>query len=170
MNKSVLISKYTINEVVKSLAGRISRDFKNEELILICILKGSFIFCADLIRKIKNVDTKITFIEISSYINHNSSGKIILKRELDYDIFDKNVLIVEDILDSGNSLNYLYKYLIEKNPKILKTCVLLDKPERREIPFQPDYVGIEIPDKFVIGYGLDDNDSFRGIPDLRIVE
>lgn len=170
-NIKVLIDEETLTNRVKELGGQITNDYKNEELIVICILKGSLYFTADLTKYIKNDNLKIDFMRVSSYGDEFiSSGKINIKKDLELDISNKNVLIIEDIIDTGNTLYYLKQVLSERTPKSLKICTLLDKKSRREKNIIPDYCGFEIEDKFVIGYGLDYKDLYRNISYIGYVD
>lgn len=158
---SPLISASEIKKIVKRLAKRISSDFKDEPIILIGILKGSFIFLADLLREIKN-PVHVDFIRISSYGSSSKScGKVQITNDADLNLKGKNVIIVEDILDSGCSLNFLYKHLKAKKPKILKTCVLIEKDVKRDAKIKIDYYGVKVPDLFIVGYGLDFDERYR---------
>lgn len=160
----VLIDEQTIQNRVYELAKQIEKDYEGKELTLVCILKGSIIFTVDLAKKM-NKKLKIEFMQVSSYgAEKISSGKINLKLDLPENIEGENLLIIEDIIDTGRTLNYLIEHLKQRNPASIKLCTLLDKPERREYDVKVDYVGFEIPDKFVIGYGLDDNQYCRNLP------
>lgn len=160
----VLIDEQTIQNKVKELAKIIENDYKEQELTLVCILKGSTTFTVDLARNI-NKKVKIEFLQVSSYgAEKISSGKINLKLDLTRNVEGENLLIVEDIIDTGTTLTYLKKHLQEKNPASVKICTLLDKPERRTCEVKVDYVGFQIPDKFVVGYGLDYNEIYRNLP------
>ena len=167
----ILIPAEKIKERVKSLALEIKKEFNgNDEIIAIGVLKGSFIFFADLIRELGS-NIKIDFIVVSSYFDKmESSQNLIFKKDIDTDIENKNVLIVDDIIDTGRTLEALVKKLNLRKPKILKTCVLLDKKERREVNFDADFVGFEIPDKFVVGYGLDWAEEGRSLKDIYFVK
>lgn len=160
----VLINEQTIQNRVYELAKQIEKDYEGKELTLVCILKGSIIFTVDLAKKMDK-KLKIEFMQVSSYgAEKISSGKINLKLDLPDNIEGENLLIVEDIIDTGRTLSYLIEHLKQRNPASIKLCTLLDKPERREYDVKVDYVGFEIPDKFVIGYGLDDNQYCRNLP------
>ena len=163
---NVLIDEATLQNRVNELAEEISNDYKNEDIILICILKGSIFFTVDLAKKITCNSVVLDFMRVSTYENKatESSGKINFKLDISENIENKNVIIVEDIIDSGFTLNYLYNYLREKNPKTLKLCTLLNKPERRKIDIKVDYTGFEIDNKFVVGYGLDYDEKYRNLP------
>ncbi|WP_457622390.1 hypoxanthine phosphoribosyltransferase [Persephonella sp.] len=165
----VLIKEKDIKEKVKELAERISRDFEGKDLLVVGILKGSFIFMADLVRELKG-KVYIDFMQVSSYnTSMESSGEVIFVKDLAQDIRGKNVLIVDDIIDTGRTLKALVEALKQREPSVLKTCVLLDKKERREVDFDADYVGFVIPDKFVIGYGLDWAEEGRNLKDIYCI-
>lgn len=166
MEKGLLIDENTLNERINQIADQINNDFKGETITLICILKGSLYFYADLSRKI-NLDTELEFIRVSSYDGEDSTGEIEFKLDLDNPVTNKNVIVVEDIIDTGNTLFYLLKYLKSQKPKSLKLCTLLDKEERRENKVDVDYVGFRIPNHFVIGYGLDLDQKYRNIPEIE---
>jgi hypoxanthine phosphoribosyltransferase len=166
----VLIPEKDIKGKVKQLGAQISRDFQGKELLVVGILKGSFIFMADLVREIEG-KVYIDFMQVSSYHTQmESSGEVIFVKDISADIKGKNVLIVDDIIDTGRTLEALVEALRQREPKILKTCVLLDKKERREVDFDADYVGFVIPDKFVIGYGLDWAEEGRTFKDIYALE
>ena len=169
MNKLVtLISEKDIKKRVKELAKEIEKDFKGEDITFICILKGSIHFFSDITRAVKN-NTYSEFMRVSSYgASTTSSGEIQLKLDLNEKIEGKNIIVVEDIIDSGRTLSYLLKYLKIKNPKSIKLCALLNKPSRRELnDLTVDYVGFTIPDYFVVGYGLDLDQKYRNIPCIK---
>lgn len=160
----VLIDEQTIQDKVYELAKKIEKDYEGKDLTLVCILKGSTFFTVDLAKRIDK-KLKLQFMKISSYgAEKISSGKINLELDLPNNMENENLLIVEDIIDTGRTLSYLIKHLKEKNPASIKLCTLLDKPERREYDVKVDYVGFEIPDKFVVGYGLDYNEMYRNLP------
>ncbi len=166
-----LITKKEIKKRVKSLAKDITKDYQGESLTLICILKGSLYFFADLSRNI-DLDVRLEFMRVASYEGEESTGDIDLKLDLDEPVTGKNVIVVEDIIDTGKTLSYLLDYLGSQNPKSLKLCTLLDKKERREEKdIKVDYVGFKIPNYFVIGYGLDLDQKYRNLPEIEhIVE
>ncbi len=169
-NLKLLISEKQIKEKVKEVANQINKDFKNKEILAVGILKGSFIFFSDLVRHL-NLNVKIDFMQVASYhTSMESSGEVIFIKDLTQDINGKNVLIVDDIIDTGRTLKALTEALMQRNPNVLKTCVLLDKKERREVDFDADYVGFEIPDKFVVGYGLDWAEEGRNLKEIYCVE
>lgn len=168
----VLIEEEKIQNRIKEIANEIENDYKNEEIILVCILKGATYFAIDLSKKITNNMVILDFMKVSSYENGatESTGKINFKLDISQNIENRNVIIVEDIIDSGFTLNYLYDYLKKKNPKTLKICVLLDKKERRKKDIKVDYTGFEIEDKFVVGYGLDYDEKYRNLPYVGYIE
>lgn len=160
----VLIDEQTLQNRIYELAKQIEKDYEGKELTLVCILKGSTIFTVDLAKKM-NKKLKLEFMQVSSYMGEKiSSGKINLKLDLPEVLEGENLLIVEDIIDTGRTLSYLIKHLKQKNPASIKICTLLYKPERREYDVKVDYVGFQVPDKFVIGYGLDDKEFYRNLP------
>jgi hypoxanthine phosphoribosyltransferase len=168
--KDTMISEAEIAKRVKELASEIENDFNNEPIFLIVVLKGSFVFAADLIREIKS-DVNVDFISVSSYSDQTeTTGKVKLLKDLDADITNKNVVVVEDIIDSGLTLHFLRDHLQMHKPKSIKICTLLDKPERRRIDLPVDYVGFVIPDEFIVGYGIDYAQKYRNLPYIATVE
>ncbi|QIZ08995.1 hypoxanthine phosphoribosyltransferase [Priestia megaterium] len=168
--KDVMISETKIKDRVKQLAEQIESDFNNEAIVLIVVLKGSFVFAADLIREMKG-EIKIDFISVSSYGDETeSTGKVRLLKDLDANITNQNVLVVEDIIDSGLTLHFLRGHLKSHKPKQIKICTLLDKPERRKVELPVDYVGFVIPDEFIVGYGIDFAQKYRNLPHISTVE
>lgn len=166
----VLIDEEEIAQRVEQIAKQIKKDYNGKELILLCILKGSIVFTVDLARKLDE-NVKIDFLQVSSYGKETiSSGKIDLKLDLQDSIEGKNVLVIEDIIDTGRTLKYLMKHLQKQNPASLKVCVLLDKPERRIDEIKVEYTGFKIPDKFVVGYGLDYDEIYRNLPYIGYIE
>lgn len=167
----VLIKEEQIAKRVKELGGKISEDYKDsKDLLVIGILKGSIVFMADLIRSI-DIHTSIDFMTVSSYgLGSTSSGKITVKKDLDTDIEGKDVLIAEDIIDSGKTLSNLIELLKARNPKSIKICALLNKPERREADIDVDYIGFDIPNEFIVGYGLDYAEKYRNIPYIGVLK
>ena len=162
--EKVLFSQQDIEKIVSRIAGQINNDYKDKNLLLVSVLKGSVIFMADLMRSI-TIPAEIDFMSVSSYGNGTeSSGTVRILKDLDVDIAGKNVLIVEDIIDSGLTLSNLVKELEIRNPKSLKLCTLLDKPERRTSNIPVDYVGFVIEDKFIVGYGIDWAEKYRNLP------
>jgi hypoxanthine phosphoribosyltransferase len=165
-----MISEAEISQRVKELASEIENDFNNEPIILIIVLKGSFVFAADLIREMKG-DINIDFISVSSYSDQTeTTGKVKLLKDLDADITNQNVVVIEDIIDSGLTLHFLRDHLQMHKPKNIKICTLLDKPERRRVDMKVDYVGFVIPDEFIVGYGIDYAQKFRNLPYIATVK
>lgn len=166
----VLISEEELAGTVKRLAEKINADYKNEPLILVIILKGSLVFATDLMKRL-TMPLTIDFMQASSYGSGMvSKGFINIKKDLTTDIKDKNVLIIEDIIDSGNTLHKLKELLRERNPKSVRICTILDKPDRRVTEVEVEYSGISIPDEFVVGYGLDYNEYFRNLPYVGVLK
>ncbi len=162
--EEVLISKEQLAAKVAELGAQISKDYEGEELFLIGILKGSVPFMADLMRAI-TLDVEMDFMSVSSYgSGTKSSGVVRILKDLDSDIAGKNVLIVEDIIDSGLTLAYLKEYLAKRNPKSIKIVTMLSKPARRKADIEADYTGFTIDDKFIVGYGLDIDQKYRNLP------
>lgn len=161
--ESVLVSEQEIKDIVNALADKINIDYGDEELTVLVILKGSMIFASDLIRQLK-MPVSIEFMRVSSYgAGTSSSGFINIKQDVEEDIKGKNILIIEDIIDSGNTLYKLKEVLLERKPKTLRICTLLDKPDRRVSDVAVEYQGKIIPDEFAIGYGLDYNEQYRNL-------
>ena len=168
--KKILVPEEEIKTIVARLAEDINRDYADKKLVIVCVLKGSFLFTADLAKKI-NLVNEIEFMRVSTYGNATeSSGE--MKMLLDFDrpdFTECDFLIVEDIVDSGNTLSKLVKIFNSRGAKSVKTCTLLDKPSRRKVNFKPDYVGKVIPDEFVFGYGLDLFEKYRDLPYVAVV-
>jgi hypoxanthine phosphoribosyltransferase len=171
MKREIIFTKQQIDERVRELAACISLDYEGRELIVIGILKGAFMFLADIVRYLR-IPCRIDFMWLSSYgTSSSSSGKIAIKKDIEMSIAGKDVLVVEDIVDTGITMSFLMDRLRQRQPRSLKTCVFLDKYERRKVPFKADYVGFPIDDGFVVGYGLDFDEQGRSLPDLcRIIE
>lgn len=166
----VMISGEKVNARICELAQQINEDYAGKELHLVIILKGSVFFACELAKRI-TVPVTMDFMTISSYGDGMvSAGKITVKKELDEDIAGKEVLVVEDIVDSGNTLFHLKKLLLGRNPASLKIITLLDKPDRRTADIQTDYCGFEIPDEFVVGYGLDYAQKYRNLPYIGVIQ
>ncbi len=160
----VLCSEEQIASRLKELGSEISNDYKDKNLLVVSLLKGSFIFCADLVREI-TVPTKIEFMTTSSYgHSEESSGTVEVVTDIKGDIEGYDILIVDDITDSALTMHSVINHLQKRNPKSIKSCVLLDKPVRRKVDLVPDYCGFEIEDKFVVGYGLNFGDYYRNVP------
>ena len=171
LNLDVLIDEQTIYTKIEELAHQIEKDYASEELICIGILKGSFPFVWELSKRIKKDNITFEFMEISTYGNAlETSGKIDVKKDISCDISGKNVLIIEDIIDTGTTLSYLIQYLKAKNPKSLKIATLLSKPSRRLVDIPVDYIGFTIEDKFVLGFGLDFEQKYRNLPYIAYVK
>ena len=168
----ILISQEELHSRIKEIGSEIRKRYTGKQLICVCVLKGAVVFLADLIREIgPEVDVQIDFLAISSYgASTKSSGVVKIQKDLTSDIHGKHVLIVEDILDTGLSLTYIKRLLSERNPESVEIAVLLDKAERRQQPVEVQYTGFEIPDEFVIGYGLDFAGKFRHLPAVHIAE
>lgn len=164
----VLISRQQIEEAVARLGQEITRDFAGESVILLGVLKGACLFLSDLARQIE-LDATFDFIAVRSYgTRKESAGEVQLIKDVTTPLEDKNVILVEDILDTGLTFTFLRKLLLARKPRTLKFAALLDKPSRRQMPVEADYVGFKIPDKFVVGYGLDYAERFRNLPDICI--
>lgn len=167
--EKVLLSAEEIQEKVKELGAQISKDYEGKNLMLISILKGSIVFMSDLMRAI-TIHCKIDFMAVSSYgSSTKTSGVVRILKDLDIPLENYDVLIVEDILDSGMTLDYITKILNERHPKSIKICTLLDKPSRRKIDIKADYVGFLVPDEFVVGYGLDYDERYRNVPFVGVL-
>ncbi len=168
--KHILFTREQIREKVQELANRISEDYAGRDLLLVGVLKGAFIFMADLMRCLK-IPCTIDFIRVASYgAGTESSGQVKITKDLEMAITGKDVLIVEDIVDSGITLDYLVKKLKEQNPRSLKVCAFIDKRARRKVPFEADYVGFAMEDGFIVGYGLDFNEMARFHPEIYVIE
>ena len=167
----ILIEEQTIQNRIKELAGEINRDYEGKDLLLICILRGGIVFLVDLMRHI-TVPHSVDFMAVSSYGAgaRQSGGSVRLSLDLKTDIRGRNVLLVEDIVDSGNTIAYVLEFLHTRQPHSLKVCTLLDKEERRETPVTIDYRGFSIPNKFVFGYGLDLDEYYRNLPFIGVVD
>lgn len=162
--KEIFITEEQLIEKNIELGYQITKDYQNEDLVLIGVLKGANVFMSDLMRKI-NKAIEIDFISVSSYgLSTESSGVVRILKDLDVEIEGKNVIIVEDIIDTGLTLNYLMKNFETRKPKSIKICALLDKPERRKVDIKIDYRGFTIPDEFIVGYGIDYAEGYRNLP------
>lgn len=171
MNVSnTLISQKEIEAKVIELAKKIEKDYENQELLVVGVLKGAFVFVSDLVRNI-NLDLSIDFMAVSSYgMSTQSSGVVKINKDIEMDITEKNVIIVEDIIDTGLTLKYIKEYLSGKNAKSVRICTLLDKPSRRECDVEVDYIGFEIEDLFIVGYGIDCKEKYRNLPYIAYVQ
>ena len=166
----VLITRDEIEQAVTRLAAEIKRDYQNNRPLLIGTLKGSFVFLADLIRHL-DIQLEIDFVQLSSYgSGKETSGQVKLVKGLKTPVRGKHVLVVEDIVDTGLTVSMLLDYLRKKKPASLKLCALTDKPSRRQVPVDIDYLGFTVPDKFIVGYGTDWNENFRYLPDICSIE
>ncbi|MBU3840266.1 MAG: hypoxanthine phosphoribosyltransferase [Candidatus Ruminococcus intestinipullorum] len=166
----VLLSEKEVEERIQELGRQISEKYQGKQIHMICVLKGGVFFMCELAKRI-SVPVSLDFMCVSSYGDATqSSGVVRIAKDLDESIEGKDVLIVEDIIDSGRTLSYLIEVLKKRNPKSIELCTLLDKPERRERDVQVDYVGFEIPDEFVVGYGLDYAQKYRNLPYIGVVE
>ena len=166
----ILFTRDEIEARVKRLAAEIKKDYYGKQPVLICVLKGSFMFMADLIRLL-DFPLEVEFTRLSSYgRDRESSGKIKVVQGLRSEVRGRDVLVIEDIVDTGLTVSFLLEYLRKKKPASLKLCALTDKPSRRQIPVTIDYLGFTVPDKFLVGYGLDWDEGFRNLPDICVVE
>lgn len=166
----IIYSEEVINNRVKELGEQISRDYKDKNLLLVSILKGSVVFMADLMRAI-SIKCEIDFMDVSSYGSAvKTSGVVRIIKDLDKAIENYDLLIVEDILDSGLTLDYIITMLSGRNPRSIKICTLFDKPKRRIAHVNADYIGLEVPNEFIVGYGLDYNDNYRNLPFIGVLK
>ena len=156
-----------ISKKVRELADQISQDYENKNLLAVGILKGAFVFFSDIVRVIR-VPLVVDFIIASSYVKTGTSGEVRIRYDITEDVTDKDVLLIEDIVDTGITLNYIRERILMKGPRSLKICTFLDKVERREADVPLDYVGFTIPNEFVVGYGLDYDNKFRNLPYISI--
>lgn len=162
--KEILFSEEKIQAKVEELGKRINEDYLGKDVTVIGVLKGANIFLSDLIRKM-DIPVTVDFIAVSSYGHSTeSSGVVKINKDLDFSIEDKDILIIEDIIDSGLTLKYLLENLRSRKPKSIGICTLLDKPERRKVNIKVDYIGFEIPDEFIVGYGIDYAEKYRNLP------
>ena len=166
----IIITREEIAKRVAELAAELSRDYKDKNPLLIGILKGSFVFMSDLVRAM-NIPVEIDFVRLASYgTGKDSSSKVKLIKDVEASVKNRHVLIIEDIVDTGLTAQFILDYLSFRKPASLKLCALFDKPSRRKVEFSIDYVGFTVPDAFVVGYGLDLNEKFRYLPDLCVLE
>lgn len=166
----VLFDRHEIETAVRRLASEISKDYRNQNPLLLGVLRGSFVFMADLIRHL-DFPLEIDFIGLSSYgSSTQSSGKIKVVKEMETPVRERNVLVVEDIVDTGLTTAFLLQYLQRQKPASVKLCALTEKPSRREVSVNIDYLGFTVPDKFLVGYGLDANQKYRNLPDICYLE
>lgn len=168
--KEVLIPSTEIREKVKEIGERISEDYQGEKPLLICILRGAFVMLGDLVRFI-DLPCEVDFMDISSYGSGTStSGVVRIQKDLEEDITGRHVLVIEDIIDSGLTLSYLRRSLLARQPASLEVCALLSKPSRRRAELEVKYLGFEVPDEFVVGYGLDYDGAYRNLPDVCVLK
>lgn len=168
--KKVLIDEQKIEKRVQELGEQIGKDYQGKEPVVVAILKGSIIFYGDLVRKIK-LPMRFDTMAVSSYgSGTQSSGNVKIKKDLSRDISGEDVLIIEDIIDSGNTMKALTSLLEHRGAKSIKVCAFLDKPSRRQVDFKADYIGYSIPDEFVVGYGLDYDEKYRNLPYVGVLE
>ena len=166
---SLLLSREEIAQGVKRLASEIRRDYSDKDLLMIGVLKGSFIFLADLVREI-NIPLAVDFIQAQSYQSTASTGRVNVSSTSHIPVQGRHILLVEDIVDTGVTMAYLIEQIQKEGPASLKLCALLNKPSRRRVPVHIDYLGFTVPDRFVVGYGLDLDDQYRYLPDICILE
>jgi len=170
LSKEILIPRSEISRRVQEIADDISRDYSGGEILVIGVLKGSFIFMADLVRAL-SISCQTDFIRAASYgSSQESSGKIAITKDVELAIEGRDILIVEDIVDTGLTLRHIVDTLKLRNPKSIKVCAFLDKRKRRKVPFEADYVGFTMDDGFIVGYGLDFNEQHRFLPDIYVIQ
>ena len=169
--QQILLTQEQIQNRIRELGQVLTAEYADKNPVIIGVLKGVVVFYADMIRQIK-VPCQLDFMWLSSYSGTNTTGKMLVRQDVTADIKGRHVLILEDIYDTGNSLDFTYRHLLSKNPASLKICTLLDKPERRKpgITLKPDYVGFTVPNAFVVGYGLDYNEQYRNLPYVGILK
>ncbi len=168
--EKILFSSDKIKNRISELGEKITEDYKGKNLVVIGILKGAFIFMADLVRSIR-IPVTLDFFSVSSYgMQSQSSGVVKIKKDIDIDLTDKDVIIVEDIVDTGLTLNYIKKYMKSHNPKSVKICTFLDKPKAHKTEIKIDYLGFQIENHFVVGYGLDFAEKYRNLPYIAILK
>lgn len=169
--EKILLTEEQIQARITELGEILTKDYMDKNPIVVGVMKGVVVFYADMIRKIKT-PCQMDFMWISSYAGTESTGNMIVRRDVSSDIKGRHVLVLEDIFDTGNSLDYTVKHLLAKEPASVKVCTLLDKPERRnpDITLKPDYIGFTIPNEFVVGYGLDFNENYRNLPYVGVLK
>ena len=169
--QQILITEEQIKTRIAELGRELTAEYAGKNPVIVGVLKGVVVFYADMVRQIK-VPCQMDFMWLSSYQGTNSTGGMVVKRDVTVDVKDRHVLILEDIYDTGNSLDFTYRHLLSKGPASLKICTLLDKPERRKpgITLKPDYVGFTVPNEFVVGYGLDYNEQYRNLPYVGVLK
>lgn len=167
---TIMLTEEQIQTRVRELGAEITKDYQGESVLLVCVLKGACMFLSDLMKRI-DLDVRIDFMAVSSYgSSTKSTGVVKINKDLDSSIENKNVIIVEDIIDSGLTLNYLVENLWQRGPKSIRVCTLLDKPERRKVDMKADYVGFEVENRFIVGYGLDFDEKYRNFPYITCLE
>lgn len=167
---SVLIAEEDVDKKIREIAEKISKDYEGKTVTLICILKGSVFFTCELAKRI-TIPVKLDFMSVSSYgAGTESSGRVKIIKDLDDSVEGKDIIVIEDIIDSGRTLSHLMTLLNSRKPNSIKLCTLLDKPDRRVVPVDVDYTGFNIPDKFVVGYGLDYDQNYRNLPYIGVIE
>lgn len=169
--EKILLTQEQIQERVQQLAKQLNEEYADKKPVFVGVLKGVVMFFADMVKNI-DIPCQIDFMWISSYAGTQSTGNMVVKKDVSEDLKGRHVVILEDIFDTGNSLDFTYKHLLSKEPASLKICTLLDKPERRKpgITLQADYVGFTIPNEFVVGYGLDYNEYYRNLPYIGVLK
>ena len=168
--QKILINSEQIEKRVKELGEEITRDYKGESVLMVAILRGAVVFFADLVKSV-DLDVRLDFMVVSSYgSSSTSSGEVRIVKDISQPIEGMNVILVEDIIDTGNTLKNLRKMLLTRNPKSLKIASLLDKPSRRKVEIEGDYVGFEVPNEFVVGYGLDYAEKYRNLPEIGVLK
>lgn len=168
--EKVLVDRDTIAKRVKELGAEITREYEGKTVIIVGVLKGGFIFMADLVREIHQ-KVELDFISVSSYGNATeSSGIVRIIKDIEKDISNKHVLLVEDLIDSGLTLSHLKQLLSTRNPASIKICTMFDKPSRRKVDMKVDFIGLEVPDLFIVGYGLDYSGLYRNLPDVCVLK
>ena len=169
--QQILITEEQIRNRIAELGRELTAEYAGKNPVIVGVLKGVVVFYSDMVRQIK-VPCQMDFMWLSSYQGTNSTGGMVVKRDVTVDVKDRHVLILEDIYDTGNSLDFTYRHLLSKGPASLKICTLLDKPERRKpgITLKPDYVGFTVPNEFVVGYGLDYNEQYRNLPYVGVLK
>ena len=169
MVKRILIPQSDIADMCRRLGEQITHDYRGKEIILIGVLKGAFVFMADLARNI-NVPCRIDFISVSSYgSGTRTSGVVRITKDLDSDISGKHIIVVEDIVDTGLTLKHLRELLSTRNPASIALCTAFDKPDRRKVELEVEYIGLQVPDEFIVGYGLDFDGKYRNLPDVAVL-
>lgn len=166
----VLYDEKTIQNRIQEMAEKIDRDYEEKNILAICVLRGAVYFAVDLTKKMKNPLVELDFVRVSSYSGIETTGKIDLQLDVTEDLTDRDVLIIEDIIDTGYTLKFLKEHILSKNPKSLKIAVLADKEERRRVPVDVDYVGFKVPSKYIVGYGFDYNNTCRNLPYIGTLE